>query len=100
MVATVEQLRSETNTRRERPLPVTTSLPHLDNVDAPMSSSLEFEINRRCRTQDWGSVFCVVGCGEKGRGLVTLQRIQQGDIVVDYHGKVIYITQTFNHTYQ
>ena len=99
MITTVEQLRSETNTRRETPLPVTTSLPHMDNVDTPMGlDHLECEIYRRCRTQDWGSTFsAVVGCGEKGRGLVTLQRIQKDDIVVDYHGKVrIYYTHNYS----
>ena len=92
VTTTVENLRNEANTRRESPLADSTCLRYTEDVDAPMSFGTQFEIARRCKQQDWGSVFCRVDYGEdKGRGLVALQRISKDDIVVDYHGKVIYL---------
>ena len=87
----ITSLNLEANTRRERPLSDSTGIRYLDNIDVPMDYYTQVEVLHRCQGQAWGSVFCQADFETKGRGLVALQRIRQNDIVVDYHGKVIYV---------
>lgn len=82
----MRRLRKEGTRRHKNPLKETTAIHY--KAYQPFPEELQIELLRRCRTQEWVGV-CDVKFAKYGRGLVSLQRIQKDDLIVDYHGLVI-----------
>jgi hypothetical protein len=55
---------------------------------APFLEPQQIELHHRCKTQEWVGV-CDVKYEKYGRGLVSTQKIDKGDVIVDYHGLVV-----------
>jgi len=53
-----------------------------------MPGDAQVTLQHRIETQEWVGV-CDVTFKTFGRGLISLQKFQQNDIVCDYHGKVV-----------
>lgn len=73
--------------RHLNPMKDTTGLSYKDQYHT-FDEDKQRELQERCNTQKWVGVCDVVFQGY-GRGLISLQKIQKDDIIVDYHGKTI-----------
>ena len=73
--------------RHHKPLASTTGIKYR-SYDPAFGLEQQMELLHRCQSQEWVGV-CDVKFVKLGRGLVSLQKIQKDDVVVDYHGLVV-----------
>ena len=84
----VRRLRKEATKRHLNPMKDSTGIRYRDHE--PMEEDQQIELLHRCETQQWVGVADVKFRSVYGRGLVSLQALKKDDIIVDYHGKVVY----------
>lgn len=48
--------------------------------------AFEISLNSQCETQEWRGICDVIFPGSMGRGIMSTEHFQQGDVICDYHG--------------
>jgi hypothetical protein len=88
VVAHIMTLSTPNAIRRSNPLASSSGLNWKGPEKELFSVKSQMILIGRCQTQNWPGI-CAALFGSFGRGVVTTQRFQKNDLIMDYHGKIV-----------